>query len=111
MKSELYWHPGSDSHQASFLLRHQAPALVGRIPRLRMNSVHAAFRLKPPKLNLAKALAPKAPGQSVAAALPTIPKYGLPQAGPPGTAKPPGPSPLSRPAPLSAKLPKLPPLP
>ena len=120
-QQKLYWNPMGHLN-AAYTLRHQAPALVGRLPRLRMNSLHAAAALarkaasgvKPPKLHPPKASTkPALPfvNSPTPAAAPPIASgiSGAPPAGssPPAAPKPPtavkGPTTVS-----GAKLPRLP---
>src|SRR5579885_3588911 len=81
---KLYWNPNK-ALRANYLLRHQAPELVGHLPRLRQNSLRAALHLAAVKApRLPNPLSPKSPlaakpmGASVAFPQPVIPREGLP---------------------------------
>ena len=79
----------SERGQASHLLRHQAPALVGRIPRYRLGSLAAALRMHRPKPPQLSGLA-KPPKLGLKPPQPVVPKVAqVPFSAPPaGSALP-----------------------
>src|SRR6266566_1008762 len=75
-KASLYWDPKEDLHMG-YMLRHQAPQLVGRLRRsntLQAVARMAAKKAKPPKL-------PKMPSLAGAKAALAVPKLGMLPAG------------------------------
>src|SRR6185437_3710364 len=121
-KSALYWSPMGHLN-AAYALRHQAPQLVGRLPRERTNGFLAAARmahkasLKAPKMpRMPNPLGPKSPlatpslGALAKPAQPVIPRQGPPIFGgpPAGSAMPQvNASPLGK-VNLGSDLPKMP---
>src|ERR1700759_703399 len=103
-QSQMLWQPAS--HLGSgFALKHAAPQLVGRLPRMRANSFQAAARLaqKGAALHLAK-MAKPAPA-SVKPPAPPVTRMGPSISnGPPAGSS----MPKQMTGPLSTKMPSLP---